>query len=284
MCIGLGFRVLRHHHHHHQHPSTLLYYACTALMALGECLNFAAYGIAPASLVAAMDPVAVAMAAHTMREIFGAALVAGGTVAVVGNAPWSDDGGGGEDVFGSWRMVWFTCALSLLALGVANPTNTNLCLPKRTLHTNVAYYTTVSACMGTLTVVAIKAISAGLSDVDDVSMLFWDPLFYILIAALPISTYIQTHFTTTAIREFGTGQVVTAYHAIFTTLAVSAGFFVFHETVFLPGAHAALFTTGLLLSFTGVLLIAGRRHGGGGIEEWETGDGFFDRDGIGCHP
>ena len=54
LCIGLGFQS-----HAIASSHTLLFWRLgCALMATGECLNFAAYGLAPASVVVSFDAIA----------------------------------------------------------------------------------------------------------------------------------------------------------------------------------------------------------------------------------
>jgi hypothetical protein len=260
-------------------------------MVLGECCNFAAYGLAPASLVAGLDAVAVVSNAVTAplpprrvarANALGAMMVAVGVAAIIFNAPQEAEahhGGGeeeGEKTFSSirsWTAVAFAGGICAAALWIANPMRLSVCISRAAKRDSPLYHCAASGMMGTLTVISGKSLAAALFSgrlATAFNRTETGCLTIVLLVALVASIALQLLFLTAALLAFGLPVVVPAYYAAFTALAISAGAAVFRETVFPPGSHAVVFVAGLALALAGVAAVSGEdcssggssRHGG----------------------
>jgi len=258
LCIGLGFRLSPH--------PPLCWRLGSALMAAGECLNFAAYGLAPASLVAPLDAVAIVVSQTggggrpKRRNRMGLALAISGIVGVVLNAPQADEDA--VQCVTSWRAAVFLAVAGAVGLWVANPLELGFAVSQTTKHTHAFHYCFLSGLMGALTVVGAKGLSTALRQTmeeGDVPQAIPLPLWLmcaLLLATIATSVFLQMRFLGAALDAgFGQGVVVPAYYVCFIPVAVSAGAIIFRETVFHSPAHPALFGASLILAHAGLFAI-----------------------------
>jgi uncharacterized membrane protein len=271
-CISLGFQIQKMAHTHTLRH--LLWWCGCVLMVLGEGSNFTAYGMAPASIVAPLDAVAIVsnvmLSRILLKErlsragITGLVLALAGIVAVALNAPRTETSGSVEDTVNgivSFQSMVFLSTACGAALWVANPWNHKIGVSFQAKRLSAIYYCLLCGCMGTLTMVSAKGISTILHhalDSGDMT-LFDDPktcwLAFILLTTAVASAAIQIKYLHIAFNEFGASLVVSMYYAIFTCLAVGAGMIIFHETSFSTSKHPALFGCGIVLTYAGVYAV-----------------------------
>ena len=256
LCIGLGFRLSPH--------TPPCWRLGSALMAAGECLNFAAYGLAPASLVAPLDAVAIVVSQTgggrpKRLNRMGLVLVVAGIVGVVLNAPQADEDA--VQCVASWRAGVFLAVAGVVGLWVANPLDLGFAVSQTAKHTHAFHYCFLSGLMGALTVVGAKGLSTVLRQtmegdvLPDIPLPLW-LMCALLLATIATSAALQMRFLGAALDAgFGQGVVVPAYYVCFIPVAVSAGAIIFRETVFHSPAHPALFGASLILAHAGLCAI-----------------------------
>lgn len=258
VCIGLGFRLSPH--------SALVWRLGSALMAAGECLNFAAYGLAPASLVAPLDAVAFVIGGRPGRTALGMAVA--GVAGAVLNAPQADD----EDPIRcvtSWRAAVLGAVAGVVGLWVANPLNLRVAVSHSARRAHPFHYCFLGGLMGALTAVAAKGLSAALWHVVATGGTAPWLVCASLLATIAVSVNLQMRSIGAALDAgFGQGVVVPVYYVCFTAIAVVAGAIVFRETVFVYPAHPVLFGASLILAYAGLFAV-----GGGAQEVADNGGG-----------
>ena len=256
LCIGLGFQS-----HAIASSHTLLFWRLgCALMATGECLNFAAYGLAPASVVVSFDAIAFMVSQMgvgcTRASQMGAGMVVAGVAGAVLNAPQADEEGhDAVQCIASWRAGLFLAVVGAAGLWVANPLNLAIAVSHSTRRSYVLCYCFLSGMMGMFTVVGAKGLSTALARSTAAHLHSW-PVYAMLMAAIVAPAALQMRFIGAALEAgFRQGIVVPVYYVCFTAIAVSAGAVVFRETVFASSAHPVLFGASLMLVYAGLFTI-----------------------------
>jgi len=273
-CISLGFQLQKLAHTHRGGSRPLLRCAVT-LMALGEGCNFIAYGMAPASLVAPMDAVAIVSNVIVSRILFRDRLSHAGVVGVVVstlgilgvalNAPRAahhptNSTAAFNPVISYHALAGFV-AMGTAVLWAANPFNWSFAVSRHTRLHDPIFLCFTCATMGAFTAVSAKCISSAMhhSLLSRSSAMFDDPsvcwLTYLSAAFCAGSIALQIKYLGIAVGQFGAAVVLTLYYVMFTALAVGAGMVVFEETKYEVGSSIELYTTGLLLIFAGVFII-----------------------------
>jgi hypothetical protein len=270
-CISLGFQLQRLAH---DSRSTPLWCCGCALMILGEGSNFTAYSMAPASLVAPLDAIAIVsnalLSSLIFKERLSRAGIAGAVMAIAGivamtlsTAPRAetDEEAAPYGSIASPRAAAFFSAACLASLWVANPLNLSLGLSHQARRAHAFYYCFLCGWMGTLTVIGAKSFTAALRHAvaSKSTAIFDDPgicwITYLLLAAIVGSVALQLRYLHIAFHEFGSRLVTSLYYALFAALVIITGMLVFHETPF-THINADLFASGLALTFAGVFAVS----------------------------
>jgi len=246
-------------------------------MASGECSNFTAYGMAPASLVAPLDAVAVMSNVMLSRILFRerisragvicVGMVTLGTVATALNAPKVEGSVLEKESYVfecilSYRSAAFVSVISIASLWVANPLDWSMGVSHQARRLNPFYYCFLCGSMGTLTVVSAKGISTAMSNavMNGNTAMFNDPsicwITYLLYIAISISIILQMKYSHTAFHNFGSSLVLAVYYVIFTIITIAAGVVIFQESVFDSSHYAPLFLAGLVLTYTGIFTLS----------------------------
>ena len=271
ICISLGFQLQKLSITHSSSPTN--YRWCgLALMTLGECSNFAAYGMASVSLVTGLDVVAVASNVVLHRLLFrerlsrsgvmGVMMAVLGVAAMVVNAPKAerDDYAYVYESLQSWTALGYLAALWVVAMWVVNPMEfSSVGVSKSSKRNLPIYHCFISGLMGTFTIIGAKGVSSALRHaiMNNNASVFIDPticwMTYILIITTIASVALQMVYLSIAFERFGSNTVVCAYYPIFTLLAITAGAIVFRETIFIH--YSVIFAAGVILAFAGVFAI-----------------------------
>jgi len=245
-------------------------------MVLGECGNFLAYGMAPATLVSPLGGITVVSIAILSRLVlkepmtwdglFGVALVLCGSALITINTPSSKAGikdpGFIYHSLISWRSLAFFSIVCTSALYIANPLRVQWAISEAYAQTNVLCYCLFCGLVGSITVTSSKGISTALTlalngkpAMFTQSDICW--LTYCLFASLIVAVVLQVRFLNKAMMNFCSGVVVPIYYIVFTSISISAGMVLFLEISFSPLISSILlFVTGLLLAFFGVYLVS----------------------------
>ena len=214
------------------------------LMILGEGCNFSAYGLAPASVVAPLDAVAIMSNVILSKILFrdrisraglvGILVAAAGTSTVILNAPTAT-----------------THYAHDLEMAVS----------RHTKRFNPFFYCFICASLGTFTAVSGKCISSAMHHAlrSESTAMFDDPdvcwLTYLMIAFCIGSIVLHVRYLGIAFSYFNPGKVVTLYYIMFSTFTIAAGMLIFNETLFDANHYVELFMLGLLVTFAGVYAI-----------------------------
>jgi uncharacterized membrane protein len=275
-CISVGFQLQRlaQMYDHRSSIQSMLAWCGCVLMVLGECSNFTAYSMAPVSLVAPLDAVVILSNVMLSRTVFkerlsrsgvmGVMMILLGIVSTAWNAPREREGEKSHEFshLASLKAVLFLSTACFVAVWIVNPCNSAWGATHQTKRLNVIYYCSLCGLMGMLTVVGAKSMSTALGQAvfsNDVRILN-DPeicwFTYLLFSATIGFIFLQIKYLHIVFNTFGPSVVISVYYILFTGLTISAGMFVFDETIFAPNSYTALFVFGLVLTFSGVFAIS----------------------------
>lgn len=247
------------------------WWAGLGCMVAGEAGNVAAYGMAPAAVVAPLGAVAVVSNAVLSWAVLGEAVTywcAGGVVCALGgaalvvySAPSADAALGVYECVVSWPGLGLV--LAVLAGGglIANPLGLSVGVSAEAADTYVAVDCAVASLAGAITVTSAKGLAtAVVGAVGGDPNLFTDRstswLTYVLALSVVASTALQVVYLNAALRRFGASVVVPVYYVLFTSVSIATGMALFGETEFAtPVLHVALFAGGVVCAFAGVFLM-----------------------------
>ncbi|XP_052475148.1 NIPA-like protein 2 isoform X2 [Carassius gibelio] len=228
-----------------------LWWCGILLMGLGELGNFAAYGFAPASLIAPLGCVSVIVSAvisvvflkETLRasDILGGALALTGTYFLVTFAPHSSPhvtANMVERSLVSWTFLIYFC--------------------RNMKH--IVIMMILVALLASVTVISVKAVSGMITETIRGSHLqLTYPIFYIMFIIMVTSCAFQIKFLNQAMKMFDATEIVPINYVFFTASAIVAGILFYEEFYGLSLIYIIMFVIGCLLAFTGVFLLARAR-------------------------
>ncbi|XP_026139256.1 NIPA-like protein 2 [Carassius auratus] len=270
--ISISLNIQKYTHVRQSQRGTKPYYTSRLwwcgilLMGLGELGNFAAYGFAPASLIAPLGSVSVIASAvisvvflkETLRasDILGGALALTGTYFLVTFAPHSSPhvtANMVERSLVSWTfLIYFMFEMILFAI--------LMYLYKCRNIKHIVIMMILVALLASVTVISVKAVSGMITETIRGSHLqLTYPIFYIMFIIMVISCAFQIKFLNEAMKMFDATEIVPINYVFFTASAVAAGILFYEEFYGLSLIHGIMFVIGCLLAFTGVFLIARAR-------------------------
>ncbi|KAL8515820.1 hypothetical protein ACS0TY_014500 [Phlomoides rotata] len=213
-----------------------MWWAGMIAMLFGEGLNFAAYAYAPAILVTPLGALSIifsAVLAHfILRERLhmfgwvGCILCLVGSITIVIHAPLEKDI---ESVKQVWHLatepgfiVYFFVVLALVAILI-------FVIVPRYGQKNMTVYIGICSLMGSLTVVAVKAVAIAmkLSFQGSNQFIYFQTWFFTLF--LIFCCVIQLIYLNKALDTFNTAVVSPVYYVMFTTLTIVANMIMFKE-------------------------------------------------------
>ncbi|XP_076004606.1 NIPA-like protein 2 isoform X4 [Genypterus blacodes] len=216
--------------------TSVLWWSGVVLMGVGELGNFAAYGFAPASLIAPLGSVSVIASAVIsvvfLKETVRASDIVGGTLAVTGT-----------------YLLFIEVALFC----------TLLYLYKRRNVKNIIIVMLLVALLASLTVISVKAVSGMITESIKGHLQLTYPIFYVMLVIMIASCAFQIKFLNQAMKMFDATEVVPINFVFFTASAIIAGIVFYQEFEGLALLNIFMFLFGCLLSFLGVFLIARNR-------------------------
>lgn len=236
------------------------------LMGAGELGNFAAYGFAPASLIAPLGCVAVISSAIIsvvfLKETLRASDIIGGILAMVGTyilvtfAPHSSNHITAS-LIQRYTVSWHFL-IYLLAEGILFCILLYLYKIKRVKH--IVIVLLLVALLASLTVISVKAVSGLIAESVKGYMQLNYPIFYVMLVVMVASCAFQIKFLNQAMKMFDATEVVPINFVFFTASAIIAGIVYYQEFYGLAMLNICMFFFGCLLSFLGVFLIARNRQ------------------------
>ncbi|KAK9961616.1 hypothetical protein ABG768_009390 [Culter alburnus] len=270
--ISISLNIQKYTHMRQSQRGTKPYYTSRLwwcgilLMGLGELGNFAAYGFAPASLIAPLGCVSVIASAvisvvflkETLRasDILGGALALIGTYCLVTFAPHSSPhvtANMVERSLVSWQfLIYFLFEAILFAVLMYFYKCRNV--------KHIVIMMILVALLASVTVISVKAVSGMITETIRGSHLqLTYPIFYIMFIIMVTSCAFQIKFLNQAMKLFDATEIVPINYVFFTASAIVAGILFYEEFYGLSIIHIIMFVVGCLLAFTGVFLIARAR-------------------------
>uniref|UniRef100_A0A665TP97 NIPA like domain containing 2 n=1 Tax=Echeneis naucrates TaxID=173247 RepID=A0A665TP97_ECHNA len=245
--------------------TSLMWWCGVILMGIGELGNFAAYGFAPASLIAPLGCVSVIASAVIsvifLKETLRASDIVGGTLAITGTyllvtfAPHTSTHITAHLVqyyIISWHfLLYFFIEVVIFCI--------LLYLYKRKNVKHIVIVMLLVALLASLTVISVKAVSGMITESIKGQLQLIYPIFYVMLVVMIASCAFQIKFLNQAMKMFDATEVVPINFVFFTASAIIAGIVFYQEFEGLALLNILMFLFGCLLSFLGVFLIARNR-------------------------
>ncbi|XP_019711866.1 NIPA-like protein 2 [Hippocampus comes] len=245
--------------------TSVLWWCGLLLMGVGELGNFAAYGFAPASLIAPLGCVSVIASAFIsvifLKETLRVSDVVGGTLAITGTyvlvtfAPHTSTHITAHLVqfcVISWHFLLYLM-IEVIAFCIL------LFLYKKKNMKKIVIVMLLVALLASLTVISVKAVSGMITESIKGDLQFIYPIFYVMLVVMVVSCAFQIKFLNQAMKMFDATEVVPINFVFFTASAIVAGIIFYQEFEGLALLNIFMFLFGCLLSFLGVFLIARNR-------------------------
>ncbi|XP_063780247.1 NIPA-like protein 2 isoform X2 [Pseudophryne corroboree] len=219
-----------------------LWWCGIMLMGIGELGNFAAYGFAPATLIAPLGCVAV----------IGGALAITGTYLLVTFSPNIS-----QDVTAlkveryvvSWQFLVYLI-LEVIAFCVL------LYVYKRRGVNHIVVLLLLVALLASVAVISVKAVAGMIAMTLKGYMQLTSAIFYVMVVVMIASCIFQVKFLNQAMKLYNATEVVPINFVFFTTSAILAGVIFYQEFRDAALLNIFMFIFGCFLSFLGVFLIA----------------------------
>ncbi|CAJ1061440.1 NIPA-like protein 2 isoform X1 [Xyrichtys novacula] len=236
--------------------TSVVWWCGVVLMGVGELGNFAAYGFAPASLIAPLGCVSVIASAIIsvvfLKETVRASDIVGGTLAITGTyllvtfAPHTSTHITAHLVQYhaiNWHFLLYMF-LEIVLFCIL------LYLYKRRKVKHIVIV---------MLLVALLAVSGMITESVRGQLQLIYPIFYVMLVVMVASCAFQIKFLNEAMKMFDATEVVPVNFVFFTTSAIVAGIIFYQEFEDLALLDIFMFLFGCLLSFLGVFLIARNR-------------------------
>ncbi|XP_077873013.1 NIPA-like protein 2 isoform X2 [Ictidomys tridecemlineatus] len=248
LVISISLNIQKYSHlqlAQQEHPrpyfKSVLWWVGIFLMAVGETGNFAAYGLAPITLIAPLGCMSVA----------GMTFAFAGTYLLVNFAPNITQAVSARTIqyyFVGWQFLVYVI-LEILIFCIL------LYFLKRKGMTHMVILLTLVALLASLTVISVKAVSGMITfSVTNKTQLTY-PIFYIMCIIMIASCVFQVKFLNQATKLYNTTAVVPVNHVFFTTSAITAGIIFYQEFRGAAFLTVFIYLFGCFLSFLGVFLV-----------------------------
>ncbi|XP_075438769.1 NIPA-like protein 2 isoform X2 [Ascaphus truei] len=232
------------------------------LMGIGELGNFAAYGFAPATLIAPLGCVSVigsaAISVVFLKETLRASDLLGGTLAITGtyllvtfspNISQEITAVKVQTYVISWKFLIYLI-LEIIIFCVL------LYLYKKKGVNHIVVLLLLVALLASMTVISVKAVSGMITMTLKGEMQLTYPIFYVMFVVMVASCAFQVKFLNQAMQLYNATEVVPINFVFFTTSAILAGVIFYQELQDAALLNIFMFIIGCFLSFLGVFLIA----------------------------
>ncbi|XP_059502361.1 NIPA-like protein 2 isoform X2 [Stegostoma tigrinum] len=205
-----------------------LWWCGILLMGMGELGNFAAYGFAPATLVAPLGCVSViasaAISVVFLKETLRSSDILGGSLAVLGayllvtfaiNVQQEITALKISLYFISWPFLVYL-ALEFILFVIL------LYLYKKRGMNHIVILLLMSSILASLTVISVKAVSGMVTSSIQGQLQFQYPIFYVMFVIMITSCIFQVQFLNQAMRLYNATEVVPINFVFFTASAIIA--------------------------------------------------------------
>ncbi|XP_074842987.1 NIPA-like protein 2 isoform X2 [Carettochelys insculpta] len=243
-----------------------LWWCGISLMGLGELGNAAAYGFAPAALIAPLGCVSVIGSAFIsvlfLKEVMRAGDILGGTLAIAGTyllvtfAPHVTQELTAtkiQNYLVSWQFLVYVI-LEIIIFCIL------LYAYKRKDVKHIVLLLVMVALLASLTVISVKAVAGMITYSAKGKMQLTYPVFYIMLIILVTSCVFQVKLLNQAMELYKATVVVPINFVFFTTSAILAGIIFYQEFQGAALLSVFMFLFGCLLSVLGVFVITRNRE------------------------
>ncbi|XP_067391980.1 NIPA-like protein 2 [Emydura macquarii macquarii] len=243
-----------------------LWWCGIIIMGLGELGNVAAYGFAPATLIAPLGCVSVIGSAfisvlflkETMRtaDILGGTLTIAGTYLLVTFAPnvtQEITATKIENYLVSWQFLIYVI-LEMIIFCIL------LYFYKRKDVKHIVVLLMMVALLASLTIISVKAVAGMITFSAKGKMQLTYPVFYTMLIIMVTSCIFQVKFLNQAMQLYNATVVVPINFVFFTTSAIIAGVIFYQEFLGAAVLNVFMFLFGCLISFLGVFVITRNRE------------------------
>ncbi|XP_068094495.1 LOW QUALITY PROTEIN: NIPA-like protein 2 [Hyperolius riggenbachi] len=207
-----------------------LWWCGVLLMGVGELGNFAAYGFAPATLIAPLGCVAVigsaAISVLFLKESMRASDVIGGTLAVIGtyllvtfspNVSQDVTATKVERYVVSWQFLLYL-ALEIITFCLL------LYFYKRRGVNHIVVLLLLVALLASVAVISVKAVAGMIAMTLKGDMQLTYAIFYVMLVLMVASCVFQVKFLNQAMQLYNATEVVPINYVFFTTSAILADY------------------------------------------------------------
>nr|XP_025040870.1 NIPA-like protein 2 isoform X2 [Pelodiscus sinensis] len=241
--------------------TSTLWWCGISLMGLGELGNAAAYGFAPAALIAPLGCVSVIGSAFIsvlfLKEAMRAANMLGGTLAIAGtyllvtfapNVTQELTATKIQNYLVSWQFLIYAI-LEIIIFCIL------LYFYKRKDLTHIVVLLMMVALLASPTIISVKAVAGMITFSAKGKIQLTYPIFYIMFIIMVTSCVFQVKFLNHAMQLYNATVVVPINFVFFTTSAIIAGIIFYQEFQGAAFLSVFMFLFGCLLSFLGVFII-----------------------------
>ncbi|NP_001089717.1 uncharacterized protein LOC734780 [Xenopus laevis] len=232
------------------------------LMGVGELGNFAAYGFAPATLIAPLGCVAVigsaAISVVFLKETLRPSDIVGGTLAIAGTYLLVTFSPNVSEEITALKVQRYAVSwpfLLYLIIEIITFCVLLYFLKRKGLNHIVVLLLLVSL-LASMAVISVKAVSGMLVLTFKGSMQLTYPIFYVMFVVMVASCIFQVKFLNQAMQLYNATEVVPINFVFFTTSAILAGVIFYQEFYGASVFNILMFIFGCFLSFFGVVLIS----------------------------
>ncbi|XP_051826868.1 NIPA-like protein 2 isoform X4 [Antechinus flavipes] len=236
LIISISLNIQKYSHLKSAHQGSqkpyfqsILWWCGSLLMAIGEMGNFAAYGLAPITLIAPLGCVSISgsaiMSVTFLKEnlrssdLLGVTLASAGTYLLVAFAPDISQDITARKVqyyLVGWQFLAYVI-LEILIFCIL------LYFYKRKDMKHIVILLTLVALLASMTVISVKAVSSMIFLSVKGKMQLTYPIFYIMFIIMMASCIFQVKFLNQVMKLYKTTTVIPLNYMFFTTSAIIAG-------------------------------------------------------------
>ncbi|XP_018564382.1 magnesium transporter NIPA2 isoform X2 [Anoplophora glabripennis] len=233
-------------------------------MGVGEVANFGAYAFAPASLVTPLGALSVLVSAVLASKCLNETLnilgklgcvlcIVGSTVMVI-HAPKEEQTGTLDDLLNKVREPTF---LNYILVVISITVIILVYIGPRYGNKYVSVYITLCSAIGSLTVMACKALGLALKDFFSGTLPFSTHLWIIfgLLVIIAVCLCIQMTYLNRVLDLFNTNVVTPIYYVFFTTMVITASAILFKEWQKMSSRDIVGAMSGFLVTVVAIFLI-----------------------------
>uniref|UniRef100_A0A4W3ICK5 NIPA like domain containing 1 n=2 Tax=Callorhinchus milii TaxID=7868 RepID=A0A4W3ICK5_CALMI len=205
-------------------------------MGAGEAANFAAYAFAPATLVTPLGALSVLISAVLSSYILnerlnihgklGCMLSIVGSTAMVIHAPQEEEVQSLQDMEEKLKDTGFIIFASVTVMVIV--VLIFFVAPKMG-HSNILVYISICSLLGAFTVSSVKGLDIVIKELLEKKPVATNPLTWILLFTLVISTSTQINYLNKALDVFNISIVTPVYYVFFTSVVITCSVIFFKE-------------------------------------------------------